>query len=290
MNIEELLRKPAAASSWHGTWVRVWLRPDLFSAQEYLVGAAALDERGLTDFRVIAGGQKFECIYGTGSKAMIDRMLSELRRCLAKLRAEREPLSSDRLPELFRIEPVGSLREPLPSEALERMLVDGTIPLEEDAPKGKRQRFPSRHASDIVNEVLDQVRHKLGLDADSVICDDYYGDQTHQVGVNLVAAGAAGVVASGWSSSADRIQLEFLMGANTLDTYVAATNRDRARSALFFMRPTVNDGLTRAIASDVEDRLDDLKWRLTQQRIRVVTHSQPEAMAAEVADWVNWLG
>lgn len=290
MNIEELLRKPAAASSWHGTWVRVWLRPDLFSAQEYLVGAAALDERGLTDFRVIAGGQKFECIYGTGSKAMIDRMLSELRRCLAKLRAEREPLSSDRLPELFRIEPVGSLREPLPSEALERMLVDGTIPLEEDAPKGKRQRFASRHASDIVNEVLDQVRHKLGLDADSVICDDYYGDQTHQVGVNLVAAGAAGVVASGWSSSADRIQLEFLMGANTLDTYVAATNRDRARSALFFMRPTVNDGLTRAIASDVEDRLDDLKWRLTQQRIRVVTHSQPEAMAAEVADWVNWLG
>jgi hypothetical protein len=290
MSIEELLRKPAATPSWQGTWVRLWLRPDVFSVQEYLVGAAALDERGLTDFRVITGGQKFECIYGSGSKLMFDRMLAELRRCLAKMRAAREPLTSDRLPDQFRIDPAGNLREPLPSEALERMLVDGTIPLEEGSPKGKRQRFASRHASDVVNEVLDQVRHKLGLEANSVICEDYYGDQTHQVGVNLVVPGAAGVIASGWYSSAERIQLEFLMGANTLDTYVAATRRDRARSALFFMRPTVDDGLTRAIATEVEARLEDLEWRLTQQRVRVVTHSQPEVIAGEVADWVHELG
>lgn len=289
MNIEELLREPASTPSWQGTWVRLWLRPDVFSAQEYLVGAAALDERGLMDFRVVTGGQKFECIYGHGSKAMFDRMLAELRRCLAELRAARGPLTSDRLPDIFRIDPVGRLSEPLPSEALERMLVDGTIPLEEGAPRGKRHRFASRQAGEVVGEVLDQVREKLGLEANSVICEDYYGDQTHQVGVNLVARNAAGVVASGWYSSAERIQLEFLMGANTLDTYVAATKRDRARSALFFMRPTVEDGLPRAIATEVEARLDDLEWRLTQQRIRVVTHSQPEAMAAEVAEWVHAL-
>lgn len=290
MNIEELLKRPAASPSWQGSWARLWLRPDVFSEQEYLVGAAALDERGLADFRVITGGQKFECIYGPGSKAMFDRMLAELRRCLAKLRAAHEPLTSDRLPDLFRVDPAGSLRESLPSEALERMLADGTIPLEELAPKGKRKRFASRHASDVVNEVLDQVKGKLGIDANSVICEDYYGDQTHQVGVNLVAPGAAGVVASGWYSSAERIQLEFLMGANTLDTYVAATKRDRAKSALFFMRPTSDDGLTRAIASEVEARLNDLEWRLTQQSIRVVTHSQPQAMAEEVADWIHGLG
>ncbi len=290
MNIEELLRKPTTPPSWQGTWGRLWLRPDAFSAQEYLVGAVALDERGLSDFRVITSGQKFECIYGPGSRAMFDRMLAELRRCLAELRAAREPLTSDRLPDVFRIDLAGSLREPLPSEALERMLADGTIPLEESAPKGKRRRFATRLASDVVNEVLDQVRRKLGFEANSVICDDYYGDQTHQVGVNLVVPGAAGVIASGWYSSAERIQLEFLMGANTLDTYVAATHRDRSRSALFFMRPTIEDGLTRAIATEVETRLDDLEWRLTQQRIRVVTHSQPEAMAAEVADWVHGLG
>ena len=55
------------------------------------------------------------------------------------------------------------------------------------------------------------------------------------------------------------------------------------------MRPTIDDGLTRAIASEVEARLDDLEWRLTQQRIRVVTHSQPDVLAAEVADWVHTL-
>ena len=289
MNIEELLKKPAVMPSWQGTWARLWLRPDVFSAQEYLVGAAALDERGLSDFRVITSVQKLECIYGPGTKVMFDRMLAELRRCLAEVRAARGPLTSDRLPELFRIDPAGSLRVPLPSEALERMLSDGTIPLQEEPSKGKRPRFASRQASDVVREVLDQVRAKLGYEANSVICEDYYGDQKHQVGVNLVVPHAAGVVASGWYSSPERIQLEFLLGANTLDTYVAATNRERAKSALFFMRPTIDDGLTRAIASEVEARLDDLEWRLTQQRIRVVTHSQPDVLAAEVADWVHTL-
>lgn len=289
MNIEELLKKPAVMPSWQGTWARLWLRPDVFSAQEYLVGAAALDERGLSDFLVITSVQKLECIYGPGTKVMFDRMLAELRRCLAEVRAAREPLTSDRLPELFRIDPAGSLRVPLPSEALERMLSDGTIPLQEEPSKGKRPRFASRQASDVVREVLDQVRAKLGYEANSVICEDYYGDQKHQVGVNLVVPHAAGVVASGWYSSPERIQLEFLLGANTLDTYVAATNRERAKSALFFMRPTIDDGLTRAIASEVEARLDDLEWRLTQQRIRVVTHSQPDVLAAEVADWVHTL-
>lgn len=289
MNIEELLKRPAVMPSWQGSWARLWLRPDVFSAQEYLVGAAALDERGLSDFRVITSVQKLECIYGPGTKVMFDRMLAELRRCLAEVRAAREPLTSDRLPELFRIDPAGSLRVPLPSEALERMLSDGTIPLQEEPSKGKRPRFASRQASDVVREVLDQVRAKLGYEANSVICEDYYGDQKHQVGVNLVVPHAAGVVASGWYSSPERIQLEFLLGANTLDTYVAATNRERAKSALFFMRPTIDDGLTRAIASEVEARLDDLEWRLTQQRIRVVTHSQPDVLAAEVADWVHTL-
>lgn len=289
MNIEELLKRPAVMPSWQGTWARLWLRPDVFSAQEYLVGAAALDERGLSDFRVITSVQKLECVYGPGTKVMFDRMLAELRRCLAEVRAAREPLTSDRLPELFRIDPAGSLRVPLPSEALERMLSDGTIPLQEEPSKGKRPRFASRQASDVVREVLDQVRAKLGYEANSVICEDYYGDQKHQVGVNLVVPHAAGVVASGWYSSPERIQLEFLLGANTLDTYVAATNRERAKSALFFMRPTIEDGLTRAIASEVEARLDDLEWRLTQQRIRVVTHSQPDVLAAEVADWVHTL-
>ena len=289
MNIEELLKRPAVMPSWQGSWARLWLRPDVFSAQEYLVGAAALDDRGLSDFRVITSVQKLECIYGPGTKVMFDRMLAELRRCLAEVRAAREPLTSDRLPELFRIDPAGSLRVPLPSEALERMLSDGTIPLQEEPSKGKRPRFASRQASDVVREVLDQVRAKLGYEANSVICEDYYGDQKHQVGVNLVVPHAAGVVASGWYSSPERIQLEFLLGANTLDTYVAATNRERAKSALFFMRPTIDDGLTRAIASEVEARLDDLEWRLTQQRIRVVTHSQPDVLAAEVADWVHTL-
>lgn len=290
MNIEELLRKPSALISWQGTWARLWLRPDAFSAQEFLVGAVALDGRGLTDFRVITGLQKFECVYGVGTKSMFERMLADLRRILVELRSSRQPLTSASLPDVFRLEPVGTLREQLPSEALERMLVDGTIPMQEDDPKGKKPRFASRQADEVVKDVLDRVRHRVGFNANSYICEDFYSDQRHQVGVNLVTPEAAGVVASGWYASAERIQLEFLLGANTLDTYVAATGKSKAKSAFFFVRPTEEDGLTHAVASEVEARIEDLEWRLSQQKVRVVTLSDPIVMASEVADWIHSFG
>lgn len=287
MNFEALLREPVVAPAWRGNWVRLWLRPDIFSAQEFLVGCAALDERGLSDFRVITGAQKFECIYGVGTKEMFDRMLGELRQVLGQLRESRAPLIADNLPHPFRMEPVGQLREQLPSEALERMLSDGTVPMVEDGPKGKRPRFVSRAADDVVADVLNRVRDEAGLRANSFINEDYYVDQQHQVGVNLVTAKAAGVIASGWFAAADRIQLEFLLGVNKLDTYVSATHRDRTKSAFFFMRPTVEDGLVRAVAQDIESRLDVLEWRLKQMQVRAVVLSDPKAIAAEVCKWAE---
>ncbi|MCV2362827.1 hypothetical protein LNV23_05105 [Paucibacter sp. DJ1R-11] len=285
MNFESLLRDTTVTSAWRGSWARLWLRPDVFSAQEFLVGCAAIDERGLSDFRVITDSQKFECIYGAGTKSMFDRMLSDLRRVLARARETRSTLAAESLPFPFRIEMVGQLREQLPSEALERMLTDGTVPMADDGPKGKRPRFASRAAEDVVADIMDQVRGKAGLSANSFINEGYYGDQQHQVGVNLVTSSAAGVIASGWFASADRIQLEFLLGVNKLDTYVSVTGRDRAKSGFFFMRPTIEDGLTRAVAQEVETRLDNLEWRLKQMHVRVVVLSNAEEIASEVCDW-----
>jgi hypothetical protein len=287
MNFEALLREPVTAPAWRGNWVRLWLRPDIFSAQEFLVGCATVDERGLSDFRVVTGAQKFECIYGAGSKAMFDRMLGELRQVLGQLRESRAPLIADNLPHPFRMELVGQLKEQLPSEALERMLSDGTVPMVEDGPKGKRLRFVSRAAEDVVADVLNRVREKAGLRANLFIHEDYYGDQQHQVGVNLVTSRGAGVIASGWFAAAERIQLEFLLGVNKLDTYVSATHRDREKSAFFFMRPTVEDGLARVVGQDVEARLDDLEWRLKQMQVRVVVLSDPTAIAAEICNWAE---
>jgi hypothetical protein len=234
---------------------------------------------------VITSGQKFECVYGAGSKGMFDRLLGELRRILAEARAKHEPLTSEGLPEVFRIEPVGTLRTQMPSESLDRMLRDGTVPMEEDEPTGKQRRFASRQSEDVVKDVLDRVRLRVGFDAERFIREDFFGDQVHQVGVNLVTDVAAGVVASGWYSTSDRIQLEFLLSASKLETYVAATRRERSKSALFFMRPTNEYGLTQAVWKDIERRLDDLEWQLVQQQVRVVTLSDAEQMAAEVADW-----
>lgn len=288
MGIEQLLTTPSMVPAWRGSWARIWLRPDVFSAQEFIVGAMAYGERGVDEFRVLSGVERFGCIYGDDSRSMFDRMLSELRAALHRARAQHLPVAQVELPMVFRVEPVGRLTDQMPGEAVERMLRDGTIPMEYEEPTGKKTRFAARNAEEVVKEVLDRVKVRAGgIDAERFVREDFFADQHHLVGVNLVLPRAAGIVVSGWYAGADRIQLEFLMGASTIEAFAASTNRDRSKSAMFFVRPTQRHGLSPLVWSEVERRLDDLEWQQTCHGLRVVTHDEPDVLAAEVLDWVS---
>ena len=284
-NIYELLKTPVQLASWQGAWTRVWSRPDVFSAQEYIVGAIALDGDVVHDFRVLSGADRLACIYGDETKPMFEQTLAELREALADARAAKRRSAELTLPHCFRLEHAGSLRTQKPGESLDRMLRDGTIPLEPEEPVGQRPRFTHRRSVDVVQEVLDRVKVRAGLPANRFLREEHFADQAHQVGVNLVTDHAAGIVASGWYADPDRIQLEFLLAASKVEAYVAATQKETA--ALFFRRPTIADGLSPANWREVEDKLGELEWRLEKKGARVVTTADADAMASEVVAWAE---
>lgn len=288
MNIKSILESPKSAPAWQGSWVRFWLRPDVFSAQDFIVGVAAIDGDRICDFRVISDAHKFLCIYGVGYRGVIERILCDLRGCLFKARAEKLSLVELKLPEIFRLDIVGSLRAQLPSESLERMLRDGTVPMEgHEHEKGVNNKFKYRAAESVVQDVLNRVRGRIPFHADNFIRSDYFGDESHRVGVNLVKPNAAGMVVSGWYSNSRRVQLEFLLGASKLEAYVAATKRDISSSALFFVLPSVNKLPKKSALITAEGELEVLKWQLRQKRILVVSNSDLDSVAAEVISWAE---
>ena len=284
-DIHALLKTPTHVPAWQGTWTRVWLRPDVFSAQEYIVAAIAFDGGAVHDFRVLSGADRLACIYGDSAKTVFDQLLAELRAALSRARASHDKCAQLHLPGVFRIEPVGSLRTQMAGENLDRMLRDGTIPLEPDEPLGKKPRFLGRPSSEVVQEVLDKVKFRAGFAATQFLREDYFADQAHQVGVNLVTPRAAGIVASGWYAGAERIQLEFLLAAAKVESYAAATHKDD--SALFFRRPTLSDGLSQVAWTEVEERLGVLEWQFEKKGVRVVTHDSADDLAVEVAQWAS---
>lgn len=288
MNIKSILQSPKSAPVWQGSWVRFWLRPDVFSAQDFIVGVAAVDGDRICDFRVISNTNKFTCIYGIGCRDMIEHVLSDLRRRLSKARAENIRLVDLGLPDMFRFDIVGSLRTQLPSEYLERMLRDGTVPMEgHEKDKTIEKRFKSRAADSVVQDVLSRVRKKIPFGADNFIRDVYFGDESHQVGVNLVKPNSAGMVVSGWYADSSRVQLEFLLGASKLEAYVAATTRDISSSALFFVLPANNRIEKKSALMNAEGDIEALKWRLQQKKILVVSSSDLDGIATEVISWAE---
>jgi hypothetical protein len=284
-NIYELLKAPAQLATWQGTWSRVWTRPDVFSAQEYIVGAISLAGGVVHDFRVLSGVDRLACIYGDDTRPMFEHILAELRAALAEARATKQNAVDLILPPSFRLEHAGGLRTQMPGESLERMLRDGTIPLEPEEPAGKRPRFIIRPSFQVVKEVLERVKLKAGFPANQFLREDHFADQAHQVDVNLVTNRAAGIVASGWYAGPERIQLEFLLAASKVEAYTAATHKEGA--ALFFRRPTIEDGLSPANWREVEDKLGELEWRLEQKGARVVTHDDADVLALEVVAWAK---
>lgn len=284
-DISALLQAPVHLPAWRGLWSRLWVRPDVFSAQEYIVGAIAIEDGRVHDFRVLSGADRFLCIYGEDARQFFDQLIGDVRDVLAQARASKLALEELGLSPSFRVETVGALRGQLPGESLDRMLRDGTIPLEPEEPAGKRARFASRAAAEVVQEVIQEVKAAAGFDAHKFLREDHFGDQAHQVGVNLVTPRAAGIVASGWYARPDKVQLEFLLAASKVDAYAAA--KHRTHSAVFFCRPTMADGLTQDNWLDIESKLSELEWRMGQRHARVVTHDQPAFLAKEIVDWAR---
>lgn len=285
-DLRSFIKEKNNTLSWSGEWSRIWVKPDIFSAQEYIVGAIASDDKeSLHDFRVLTGADRFACIYGEDSKSFFEETLNELRVGLRQARHEKTLINNINFSDKFRIEKVGTLRTQMPGESLERMLIDGTIPLEPEEPKGKKSRFKTKAAEEVVKSVIEKVKIKDFFAASSFIKEDHFGSESNYVEVNLVTNKSAGIIASGWYSSPERIQFEFLNAASKVETYASATKRKHP--AVFFCRPTSSDGLTKAKWAEVQESLKKLQWRLETKGAKVITHEDTDYLADKVIEWTK---
>ena len=287
MNLLEILRSPSQTPtpSWRGTWARIWLQPSIFSAQKYLVGAAAMDSQGLCDFRLISGTAKFECIYGDQGALLVDQLLTDARAALGLARQTHAPVGTGMLPPGIELEPVGYAADLTAEMAVENMLDEAEIPMEPMPEQSKAARFKSRAADDVMRDLFNAIRQKMGTGAEQVLRVDHFGDEKHTGTVNLVLPKAAGILANGWFASSERVQLELLKSANMVESYMKLHGK-HGQPGVFLLRPTVADGLNPKQSEAIEQALDQLDWHLEKKGMRVTTRNSEAEIAADVAEWI----
>jgi len=287
MNLLETLRSPSVQTpNWRGQWARIWLQPSVFSAQRFLIGLAMMDSTGLCDFRLITGTEKFGCIYGDAGRDLVDQIITQARQALATAREHHTPVDARTLPPGVTIDPVGMVADRSPTQALETALVEAEIPMEPRPELVKAPRFKSRPADEVVAEVLDSIRLRMKLDANTLIRQDHFGDEKHTGMVNLVRPHAAGMVVSGWYANSQRVQLEFLLAANMVESYMAH-HKKTGEAAVFLLAPTVEDGLSAKQSQEIDDALDQIDYHLRSRNLRSAVRNRVDDLAGDVAEWAK---
>lgn len=272
--------------AWIGTWARVWMQPSIFSAQKFIVGIVMLDKKGVCDFRFISGTDKFECVYGVTGRTMAEQLLAAGRTYLAAAREKHAPLTAAGLPPGLEIEPVGYAADKSATHALEVALCDAEIPMEPFGEVAKAARFRSRPSEDVVSDVINAIKLKMHSGADKVLRTDHFGDEKHAGMVNLVLPSAAGIVASGWYASPERVQLELLKAANMVESYMKL-HKKPGQPGVFLLRPTSKTGLSRTQGQEMEKALDDVDYFLNRKGLRVAVRDVESELADDVSEWVQ---
>jgi hypothetical protein len=288
MSLLELLDDNNAANrapQWRGNWARLWLKPSIFSAQNFIVGTVAFDNKGLCDYRFISDTEKFECIYGESGRFHVDALIAQARQRLNVARECHEPITTAGMPPGFQIEPVGYVAGASSNDALESAMDEAEIPMTPTA-ETKAQRFKSRVADDVVGSVINAIRAKVGLEAEGFLRDDFFGDQAHTARVNIALPDRAGIIASGWYAGAERVQLELMRAAATVESYMKFSKKP-GEAGVFFLRPTVESGLKKVQSEAIETALSDVGWLFEQKGLRVVTREFESELAEDVAEWAQ---
>ena len=287
MNLLELLKhdNPAnRAPAWRGTWARLWIKPNIFSAQTFIVGIAVYDDKGLCDFRFISETDTFECVYGESGREQVNQLLAQARQHLGSARENHTPATAQIMPPGFQIDPVGYAAGASATDAMESALSEAEIPMEPKPDVSKIQRFRSRLADEVISSVMDDVRTKMGLKAENILREDHFGNQSHHARVNIALPNSAGIISSGWYAGADRVQLELLRAVTIVDSYMAHSKKT-GQPGVFFLRPTTESGLKKDQSMAIENAIDDVDWQLKQKGLRVVVREFESDLAGDIVEW-----
>lgn len=287
MNLLEILKNDSVthvAPIWRGTWARLWIKPNIFSAQTFVVGIAVFDARGLCDFRFISDTNKFECVYGASGRSHIDQLIDHARQRLSSARDKHEAITALTMPPGVLIDPVGFAAGNSAADAMEFAITEAEMPMEPAQEVSKTPRFKSRAAEEVIASVMNSIRNKMGIGAETILREDSFGDQHHFASVNVALPNKAGVISSGWYAGADRVQLELLRAVTTVESYMAHSKKT-GKAGVFFLRPTIESGLKKEQSDAIELALDQVDWQLKEKGLRVVTREFEDELAGDIEEW-----
>lgn len=288
MNLINLLSKndSSRAPSWKGTWARIWVKPSIFSAQTFIIGLAVFDETGLSDYKLISDTIKFNYIYDESGQAVVNQLLAEARLCLGSARENRRPLTTMMLPPGLQIDPVGYISGQSNFHAMEEALNEAEIPMEPKPEEFKLARFKSRKPDEVTKSIIDEIKKKIGFQADQFIRETHFSNSANTAGANLILPHSVGMIASGWYSEPHRVQLELFKAANTVELYSAQSEKN-GKPGLFFLRPTEKSGLRLEQSKQIENSIDEIDWRLGRKGFKLAIREFENDLAEDVANWIN---
>jgi hypothetical protein len=286
MNIKELITpvNRATKQGWRGTWARLWVQPSIFSAQKFLIGAAALDSSGLRDFKLLQNTKKFASVYDSNVQSVVDAIIAQTRQVLAEARSDRQPLRADKLPHAVEFEVVGFVSDDSPNHALELALHEAEFPMETAEANATHDRFKPKKFEEIANKIFNAIREKAPLYAEQIIAGDSFGDESYNRRVDFVTRKSSGLIVNGWYANPLRVTTDLLKSIEFIRGYNLSKNKAND-PAVFLLRPLPEDGMPADKSVELESQLDEIDHYVKRSGVHVTTHNREQLIAKDVIEW-----
>lgn len=261
--VPPILRIEGKPQNYRGVWQPVLFRPDLKSPQTFVVGVLTHWKGEVHAFRLLAGFNKFECIYGPRYVArQIELAFSRIRNVLNRALAE-----GSAAPDLSQTSANWSLGAEMfcsgeSADAVVDRLYEHVIAMRPGAEeKAGSERFIPRDLADIRAELHALLKIRLLNRFEQVIeprghIDRKIGDRTQRLNVDVMRpAHSVAAFCSAWYASASTVEHNILLPMRDISC-IAEMDRIKRRG-LFIARPFNDPRIETRQAVLIDKAIDD---------------------------------
>lgn len=282
--------EPLDSPAFEGFWSSIEIQPNLFSPQRFPVGVVVADATGKWQFRILADGKKFDCVYGKAIAADIRSLLASAEQSL--LRAVKQGATPDNIN--FDSSNI-ALTPPWPTsgasleQVLSRLYSD-VVAMEPSTEKPQRD-FVSLDTEDVRLLVSNELKRISGLrheqivvQPNEVILQDDLSGESHALDFNLRTHLGAGSVLSAVYKTPSTIELNLLRASRDLAVYGRIK---RVRDLGLFVMSASESAFEPSDYVRISNLLDEQSWRLERQGFRVVIFDSAPKIAESILEWAD---
>jgi hypothetical protein len=151
----------------------------------------------------------------------------------------------------------------------------------------EEEAFMSLNNEKLRHLVLDNIRRKEGIRADSFIVDGGTievrdPNRNHYLDIPIKNETKVASIVSAWYKSPVTIERNLLVAGTHL---LVASERGRYEQGVFISRPT--SGISSKQIEVIDNKLDFLIWSMEKNGVFATVQESPEELAEDVCNWIN---